>query len=547
MKKIIFIFLISMTFLFSCGRTEYSCDISGHDYKEIVTSPTCQEKGYTTYMCHCGDRYVDDYTDPLGHDIIIDEKVEASCSKNGLTEGEHCTRCEYKIEQIIIEKIEHDEVVTKKVILPTNIKSGTSIQTECSVCGEIIQHQEELPAKGYQWMINDGEIKILMVGNSFTLDAANVGQPDGSSQMFSIIQNMVGSNIKVTLAVIMSGGKGLSWHATKAENNEQVYTLRVISSDKPQWENIKKVSLKEALIWTDWDMVSIQPYNIDSQTQLEKTSYPEEVDEKNNHVEVSLGYLLDYIQTYASQTEVYLYMHWSYSKIRELNTGLSDYNSIGELFQKIKEYYGTETGKRLTSVVPVGLAIQNVRSSYLALLSYNVIGYGNQELTYTIDRQFGLQRDSIHLSFNIGRYLAGLMFAEVLIPKEIRVNSYIIPEIRTTESVGKLPAEYSKVVQEAVHAALETWNQGKYDVNYLEGYEKDPTQIYSELFVETLTFKEKVTIDNVREYLEEKLYTDMLLDELVQVSYTDNIYKFEVTVKFGYTIFSFPIYCLYNN
>ena len=30
----------------------------GHDYKAVVTAPTCTEKGYTTYTCTaCGDHY----------------------------------------------------------------------------------------------------------------------------------------------------------------------------------------------------------------------------------------------------------------------------------------------------------------------------------------------------------------------------------------------------------------------------------------------------------------------------------------------------------
>lgn len=38
-----------------------------HSYKSEITAPTCTEKGYTTYTCTCGDSYVDDYTDELGH------------------------------------------------------------------------------------------------------------------------------------------------------------------------------------------------------------------------------------------------------------------------------------------------------------------------------------------------------------------------------------------------------------------------------------------------------------------------------------------------
>ena len=49
-----------------------------HSYTAVVTEPTCTEGGYTTYTCECGDSYVDDYTDALGHDW----------------KGTGCTRCD---------------------------------------------------------------------------------------------------------------------------------------------------------------------------------------------------------------------------------------------------------------------------------------------------------------------------------------------------------------------------------------------------------------------------------------------------------------------
>ena len=49
-----------------------------HTYEAIVTPPTCTEGGYTTYTCgECGDSYVGDFTDALGHNFV-----------NGV-----CTRC----------------------------------------------------------------------------------------------------------------------------------------------------------------------------------------------------------------------------------------------------------------------------------------------------------------------------------------------------------------------------------------------------------------------------------------------------------------------
>ena len=39
-----------------------------HAYTAVVTAPTCTEGGYTTYTCSCGNSYVADETEALGHD-----------------------------------------------------------------------------------------------------------------------------------------------------------------------------------------------------------------------------------------------------------------------------------------------------------------------------------------------------------------------------------------------------------------------------------------------------------------------------------------------
>ena len=55
-----------------CGITLTEQQIipaTGHCYDVEVVLPTCTEQGYTTHTCHCGDSYVDGYTDALGHNF----------------------------------------------------------------------------------------------------------------------------------------------------------------------------------------------------------------------------------------------------------------------------------------------------------------------------------------------------------------------------------------------------------------------------------------------------------------------------------------------
>jgi len=70
-----------------------------HDYDDVITQPTCTAQGYTTYTCDCGDSYVDDYMDALGHDwgeweittpaTETEEGIETrACKRDGCGEAE---------------------------------------------------------------------------------------------------------------------------------------------------------------------------------------------------------------------------------------------------------------------------------------------------------------------------------------------------------------------------------------------------------------------------------------------------------------------------
>ena len=72
-----------------------------HSYKDVVTAPTCTEKGYTTHTCACGDSYVDTYVDALGHAWDSGKVTKQPTATEDGVKTYTCTRCgETKTETI---------------------------------------------------------------------------------------------------------------------------------------------------------------------------------------------------------------------------------------------------------------------------------------------------------------------------------------------------------------------------------------------------------------------------------------------------------------
>ena len=104
-----------------------------HSYKDVVTAPTCTEKGYTTHTCACGDSYVDTYVDALGHawdnGKVTKEPTETETGLKAFT----CTRCSATKTEII-PVLPHVHRYKEVVTAPTCMAKGYTTHT-CA-CGD---------------------------------------------------------------------------------------------------------------------------------------------------------------------------------------------------------------------------------------------------------------------------------------------------------------------------------------------------------------------------------------------------------------------------
>ena len=85
----------------------------------------------------------------FSHDKVVDERIEPTCTKTGLTEGLHCEGCQQVfIARTVIDALGHS-VVTDKAVAPTCPTTGLTEGSHCERCGEVFVAQTVIPTLGY--------------------------------------------------------------------------------------------------------------------------------------------------------------------------------------------------------------------------------------------------------------------------------------------------------------------------------------------------------------------------------------------------------------
>ena len=210
---------------------------TGHNWDEgkITQEATCEKSGVKTYTCKTCKKTKTEEINALGHKIVTDPAVAATCEKDGKTEGSHCSVCsKVFVEQDVIPATGHTPI-TDPAVVATCEDDGKTEGSHCAVCSKILTEQKIIKATGHNWdegkitkeasCERSGEIiytcgncqktkkeDIKAVGHKFdawqTTSQADVFSPVIQTRVCSVCgkseQKTVGNKLQKTMTVTLS-------------------------------------------------------------------------------------------------------------------------------------------------------------------------------------------------------------------------------------------------------------------------------------------------------------------------------------------------------
>ena len=281
---------------------------------------------------------------------------------------------------------------------------------------------------------DDDTLKILAIGNSFS--------DDTMEYVYQIATNLGVTNVK--LGNLYVAGCSLETHLTNAQNDAATYTYRTNSNGT--WNDITNYKLSDAIKSENWDYITFQQSSGDSGIT---STYN------------FLGELIEIVRPLNDTAKFAWNMTWAYQSDSS-HSAFSKYNNdqmtmYNSIVSAVKKKIDTNTDIDL--VVPVGTAIQNARTSTV----------GDT-----------LTRDGYHLTYDLGRYIAGVTFVAKLTSLDYTKLSYAPngiseEEIAITKEVVKTalasPYDITKASEDAYLKLLdyEITNNAYYNATYDDG------------------------------------------------------------------------------
>ena len=216
-------------------------------------------------------------------------------------------------------------------------------------------------------------MNILSIGNSFSQDAQRY--------LHRIAR---ADKVELNTFNLYIGGCPLSLHFQNMLSEERRYTLEMNGSSTGFY-----VSLKEALLNRDWDIVTIQ--QVSAQSPYYDTYQP------------YLDKLAEYIRLFVPKAKIVVHQTWAYEQgSRRLHEELkySDYKQM--LCDLVKSYQQAAQDICADFVIPSG-------EVFGALLESGIEK---------------VHRDTFHASIGLGRYALGLTWYRFLTGNDIAQNTF---------------------------------------------------------------------------------------------------------------------------
>ena len=141
-----------------------------HHFEEGRVDPeaTCQKTGTIYYSCEkCGFTKTDEIPKKKHTQYVAEEAVEATCTEAGYTALIKCSVCEEVLQEQEEIPAGHKEAVDKAVE-PTCTEPGKTEGSHCEVCKAIIKPQEVIPATGHTEYIAEEEFKATCTESGHT-------------------------------------------------------------------------------------------------------------------------------------------------------------------------------------------------------------------------------------------------------------------------------------------------------------------------------------------------------------------------------------------
>ena len=221
-------------------------------------------------------------------------------------------------------------------------------------------------------------LKILTIGNSFSCDTMQwlypIAQSAGVEKMY--------------LGNLDSTGFSLSNHLIHAQGNIAKHIYH--TNENGVWSVQQNYLLNDAVASQDWDFISFQQAS-GSSGQPDTYAF--------------LQKLMDHVRPLCPNAKFVWNMTWAYQADSNHSAFVNYKNDQAQMYKAITRTVQAKVlpNEEIVAIIPNATSIQNARTSYL----------GDT-----------LTRDGYHLTYDVGRYIAGLTFFHALTGIDISDLSY---------------------------------------------------------------------------------------------------------------------------